>query len=155
VNAIQETIDSIKLPHSINRRNFELREFSTWKASEMRTFFLYLAFPCLLGKLKYKYMIHLYSLITAVRMLHVVKRGKKDIKSATKLIDLFKKHLIEYYGNKVLTHNMHIFISHFVDDTIKHGSQSQHSMFSFESSLGYFKRTLNGNRGLHSQFITS
>jgi hypothetical protein len=87
-------------------------------------------------------------------MLHVIKRREKDIECSSILIDTFKKKLIDYYGEKVLTQNIHILLNHLVDDAKKHGSHSQHSMFSFESSLGYYKRALNGNRGLQSQFIS-
>jgi hypothetical protein len=120
----------------------------------MRTFFLYLAIPCLIGKLKYKYFIHLCCLINAIRLLHYMKRGEDDIRNATVFMNLFKKDLIGYYGENILTQNMHILLDHFISDAKKHGSHSQHSMFSFESCLGYYKRAIHGNRGLHSQFMT-
>jgi hypothetical protein len=154
VNSIQETINSIKLPHIVNRKYFNLKEYSTWKASELRTFYLYMAVPCLIGKLNYKCFIHLCCLINAVRMLHYMERGDDDIKDSILLMDLFKQDLKEYYGENTLTQNMHILLNHFIHDARKHGSHSQHSMFSFESSLGYYKRSLHGNRGLHSQFMS-
>ena len=81
-------------------------------------------------------------------------RGDDDLRDAVLLMSIFEKDLNNYYDEEILTQNMHILLNHFIEDAQNHESHSQHSMFSFESSLGYFKRSLHGNRGLHSQFIS-
>ena len=47
IRKIQELLNNIELPHNINRKDFQINKILTWKASEYRTFFLYLALPVL------------------------------------------------------------------------------------------------------------
>jgi len=41
VSKIQGFINNIKIPHSINRKDFQINKIHTWKAYEYRTFFVF------------------------------------------------------------------------------------------------------------------
>lgn len=66
---------------------------------------------------------------------------------------MFSKWFLVYYGEENRTYTFHCISKHLVDDVKLHGSLISHSMFSAESSLGYFRRCLNGTRGLNNQYI--
>lgn len=68
---------------------------------------------------------------------------------------MFSKWYIEYYGKDNLTFTFHCVSKHLIQDVKQHGSLLGHSMFSVESSLGYFKASLNGTRGFDSQYLKS
>ena len=56
------------------------------------------------------------------------------------------------YGESSIVFNIHT-LRHLIQDVKRHGSLSQHSMFSLESSLVYFKNKLHGTKSLSSQLI--
>ena len=85
-------------------------------------------------------------------MFHQLKKPS-DIDNAETLIDTFGKCFIKYYGDQNLTFTFHCVTKHLITDVKLHGSLSCHSMFSAESSLGYFRKKLNGTRGLDNQYL--
>ena len=89
-----------------------------------------------------------------MKLLHQVKNNS-DIDKAKILIEAFGKSFIKYYGDQNLTFTFHVFMKHLIRDVLLHGSLSFHSMFSVESSLGYFRRKINGTRGLNTQYLIS
>ena len=86
--------------------------------------------------------------------MHQVK-DRSDIQKAKVLIETFGKCFIKYYGDQNLTFTFHLVTKHLINDVLLHGSLSFHSMFSAESSLGYFRRKINGTRGLDTQYLIS
>ncbi|CAF1044042.1 unnamed protein product, partial [Brachionus calyciflorus] len=149
---IQNELKKFKFPHTLSRIDFEIENYNTWKATEIRTFFLYICIPLLKNILKPKYFWNIACLIFAVKMLHQL-RDRVDLRKAEDLIKVFSKWFITYYGEDNLTFTFHCISKHLVDDVKLHGSLISHSMFSAESSLGYFRRSLNGTRGLSAQYI--
>lgn len=77
------------------------------------------------------------------------------MKKAEKLLAIFSHSFIKFYGSRNLTFTFHCLSKHLVQDVEKHGSLIGHSMFSLEGYLGYYRKSLNGTRGLDSQFIKS
>ena len=151
---IQTSLDSTKYPQSINRKYLKIKNCFTWKASEIRTFFMYIALPVLKYHLKGKYVWNLCNLVNGIRFLHTVEKPM-NVKLAKNLINSFCISLPNLYGEDCLTYTLHLVRHHLVDDAIRHGSLSFHSMFSAEGCLGYFKRAIKGNRGISKQFIKS
>ena len=110
---------------------------------------MYIALPVLKHHLKGKYVWKLCNLVNGISMLHTIKKPM-NVKLSKNLIDSFCISLPNLYGQDCLTYTLHL-----VDDAMKHGSLSFHSMFSAEGCLGYFKRAIKGNRGISKQFIKS
>ena len=92
--------------------------------------------------------------LKAIRALHTIY-DCQQIQFASYLLKMFKETLAEFYHEQIVTYNFHVLNEHLINDATIHGSISQHSMFSLESSLGYFKRALHGNRGISNQIIES
>lgn len=89
-----------------------------------------------------------------VKLIHKF-RNISSIEKAKKLMDYFSKSFIKLYGDSNQTFTFHCISKHLIDDAKKHGSLFAHFMFSLEGSLGHFKYSLNGTRGLDTQFIKS
>ncbi len=60
---IDSVLKHLNLTSVITRRNFQVGKSMTWKASENRTFYLYLALPLLANYLPKDYIIHLYCFV--------------------------------------------------------------------------------------------
>jgi hypothetical protein len=84
--------------------------------------------------------------------LHTIQ-SDEDIKNGKELIKLFMNQYVSLYGEEHQTYTFHAVVNHLADDAALHGSLSQHSMFSLESTLGIFKNYIKGNKGVPSQFI--
>ena len=56
-------IANVKFPSSVQRRDFNLKSFSNWKATEYKNFFFYIAIPILNEFLSTKYIFNLYCLV--------------------------------------------------------------------------------------------
>ena len=89
-----------------------------------------------------------------IRLLHKIKNNS-DIGYAKKLLEEFGKVLPKLYGKGCQTFTLHTLVKHLHQDAERHGSLAEYSMFSIESSLGHFTRSINGQRGISSQFIES
>ena len=61
--AIHAKQKELSLPDSITRISFDLAKCLSWKASENRTFYLYLTLPLLKPYLPEVYFVHLYSFV--------------------------------------------------------------------------------------------
>ncbi len=94
---IQQALNTVKLPHSFNRKNFAIEKISSWKANEMRMFFLYLGLPMLKHFMDAKFAWHLALLILGLLpVLFDVKLTKFQI------YFIYKSQLIEYYITSIL-----------------------------------------------------
>ena len=82
-------------------------------------------------------------------------RAKSEIPSAKLLLDFFSESYVRLYGLSSSIFTFHIISKHLIEDVVRHGSLSSHSMFSLEGCLGYFRSSLNGTRGFSNQFIRS
>ena len=87
-------------------------------------------------------------------MLHKIKKGS-DIGEAKQFFAEFGKVLPKLYGKSCQTFTLHTLVKHLHQDAERHGSMTEHSMFSLESSLGHFTKFLKGYRGISLQFIES
>lgn len=131
---VNNRLASIKLCRFINRNITTLENYSTFKASQYRTFILYL-FPVLHGVLRKKYFEHFqlfsFSMYTLLQ--------EKITKNELMLVDVqLKKFVDEYeilYGETSMTMNVHCLL-HVVECVKNLGPLWAHSMFSFESYNG-------------------
>ena len=72
------------------------------------------------------------------------------------LLKFFTESSILIFGeDQVQTFTFHLLTKHLINDVKKHGSLLGHSLFSLESTAGYFKNTLNGTVNLSEQYIQS
>ena len=70
-------------------------------------------------------------------------------------MEAFKVNHLHYHGHDKQTFTFHCLTKHLIEDTKKHGSLKGHSLFSLESCLGTFNKTLNGTTNLPFEYIRS
>ena len=90
-----------------------------------------------------------------MRELYIVKdTGIFDYCEA--LLKFFLKSSLKIFGeDKIHTFTFHLLTQRLIDDVKKHGSLIDDSLFSLESTAGYFNNTLNGTVNLSEQYIQS
>lgn len=131
---VNKRLQTIKLCRFINRNITSLDTYSTFKASQFRTFLLYL-FPVLQGILQKEYFNHLLLLSSAIYILSQEKISKEELKIADEKL---KKFVFDYevlYGKSNMTMNVHCLV-HLVECVKNLGPLWSHSMFAFESFNG-------------------
>lgn len=130
------------VPSEFNRKPRGFDELSRWKATELRTFLLYIA-PVLLKKYVdiaiYEHFLLLHSAVTIlVSDKHISTFG---CTFAGDLLSVFVQHCEFIYGKEFLIHNVHM-LSHLSDDAALYGSLDNFSSFPFENYLGHLKRLI-------------
>ncbi|KYM96038.1 hypothetical protein ALC62_13308 [Cyphomyrmex costatus] len=130
------------IPKEINRKPRPLRELARFKATEFRTFLLYLG-PVLLynvvDKAVYEHFLLLHSAIVILcSKRHISVLGHK---TASQLLSIFVEHSEHLYGLEFLIYNVHCLI-HLPEDVAMYGPLDKFSAFPFENFLGKLKRLI-------------
>lgn len=130
------------IPKEINRKPRPLTEVARFKATEFRTFLLYLG-PALLcnvvDKAVYEHFLILHSAI-------VILCSKRHISIlgcniASQLLRIFVEHSEHLYGLEFLIYNVHCLI-HLPADVAMYGPLDNFAAFPFENFLGKLKRLI-------------
>lgn len=134
-------------PCEFNRKARGLDVVSFWKATEFRTFLLYLG-PVVLKNVVntevYENFMELHCAVT----LCMNRINFKFVNIAETLFKLFIKNFANLYGAENISYNIHN-LYHIVDDVKHHGPLDEISAFKFENHLQYLKRRVrSGNRPL-------
>ena len=137
INNVNEIIDRVSdyLPSDFNRRlRGGLANVKNWKATEFRTFFLYV------GVLAFKECIPLQQytnfLYFSVSMRVLLSRNQdENMDSVKKLLTNFVLTARKIYGDEFVVGNVHGLL-HLPDDYLKWGALDNVSCFEFESYLG-------------------
>ncbi|XP_050513604.1 uncharacterized protein LOC114344887 [Diabrotica virgifera virgifera] len=152
VQMLSETLISLKeyIPVEINRKPRQLSELARWKATEFRTFLLYLG-PFVLrdviDKRIYEHFLLLHCGIFILVSSKFIKNFGTELPRS--LLDTFVSHCENIYGLEYLIYNIHILI-HLTDDVENFGALDNFSSFPFENYLGQIKKLIrNSNRPLH------
>lgn len=141
INSISEYLSfiSTSLPSEFNRRPEKLSDIGYWKATQFRTFLLYMGPVVLQGKINkavYEHFLLLHfgcSILLSER--HLICLGHK---LAQKLLFTFVSHCQHIYGTEFLVYNIHA-LTHLADDAKLYGSLNNVSAFPFENFLGQLK----------------
>lgn len=133
---------SIFIPKEINRKPRNLLELPRYKATEFRTFLLYLGPVVLSNIIDVALYEHFLLLHVAITMLC----SKKHLTElSTKQANLFLKTFIEHgeklYGTEFAIYNVHL-LCHLCDDVKRFGPLDAFSTFPFENYLGQLKKLL-------------
>lgn len=135
------------VPEEFNRIPRGLDDLSFWKATEYRTFLLYIGPVALKDVLPYEYYIHFLLLHCAITI-YMHESHFKLIDVAGKMLELFVRQFGELYGEANISYNVHNLI-HLEDDVKTHGKLDSFSAFPFENNLGHIKSLLRtGNKPL-------
>ncbi|XP_072375756.1 uncharacterized protein [Diabrotica undecimpunctata] len=142
VQKISETLEHFckSIPIEFNRKSRSLSELARWKATEFRTFLLYLGPVVLKGTIPVAIYEHFLLLHCAISIL-ISKQRLSDIgvNYADTLLKTFVTHCSKIYGQIYLVYNIH-YLCHLSDDVLHYGPLDQFSAFPFENALNQIKR---------------
>lgn len=128
------------IPSEFPRKPRSLRELDRWKATEFRSFLLYLGPIVLKNLLTADCYTHFLSLHIAIRILSN-EVSLRHLSFARELLLYFVKKGQCLYGSEFLVYNVHNLI-HLCDDVETFGPLDSFSSFPFENYLGQLKRLL-------------
>lgn len=143
VQAISSGLEKLKkfVPVEFTRKPRSLSELSRWKATELRTFLLYLAPTVLKDVLDIAIYENFLLLHCAVTILVSPKYSVPFLDIANELLKVFVEHCKTIYGLEFLVYNVHM-LTHICDDVKKYGPLDQISAFPFENYLGQLKKLI-------------
>lgn len=126
------------IPVEFARRPRDITSIGQWKATELRSFLLYLAPVVLKGIVNKLVFNHFLTLHVAIRLLCNECHIKNYTDYARDLLKFFVLKFIELYGSMYASHNIHGLL-HIVDDVEKFGVLDNFSTFPFENYLKTLK----------------
>lgn len=144
VNILSEHLESLKpyIPLEFNRKPRTLYELPRWKATEFRTFLLYLGSFVLKNIIDRAVYEHYLLFHTAISILISAKLlSKFSCAFPQELLNVFVKHCEQLYGQTFLIYNVHI-LCHLADDVKNYGLLDLFSCFPFENYLGQIKNLI-------------
>ncbi|XP_036138283.1 uncharacterized protein LOC118644257 [Monomorium pharaonis] len=131
------------VPSEFNRRPRSLKDYKQWKATEFRTFLLYLG-PVVLKDILDKNMYNNFlTLHVAISILinQVFCKEADYLDYAENLLKHFVRSFIKLYGKAHASHNIHNLL-HLVADVRKFGILDNFSCFRFENYMSTIKKLL-------------
>lgn len=153
---ISEKLHSMKYIHDILRRPRSIDNIGKWKASEVRTFILYVGLPVLCEFLAEDESGQLSLYVVILRLLHDYWNDDQNLhRSISNLLDCYIADLAEKiessnYPPNLLTISTHTHL-HLPLQCKKFGRLHWLSNFVFESFLGFLKGFVKGSRGASDQ----
>lgn len=144
VTSLSEHLLSLKIhvPLEINRKPRELSELARWKASELRSFLIYLG-PLVLKNIlhtaMYEHFLLLHCGITILLSKKHIEKIGTDL--ANEFISVFVNHCEKLYSKKFYVYNVHS-LCHLSIDVDNYGPLDNFSAFCFENYLGKLKKII-------------
>ncbi|CAF4034793.1 unnamed protein product [Adineta steineri] len=154
--ALSAMLRSMNFIHDVLRRPRSFANVHRWKASEVRTFILYIGVPILAEFLPEESIGDLALYNTILRLLHDHWQNDKKLSdSITSLIKIYMKNLSkninsDLYPPKLLTISTHTHL-HLPFQCRKFGRLDWLTNFIFESFLGFLKAFVKGSSGAGNQ----
>lgn len=127
-------------PIEFSRKIRSLREINSFKATEFRTFVLYIA-PLIFKDIVSDAVIECLTKFQLICTIYTNDRFKCFYKSAGQIVKMFIELLAQIWGEHNLTYNVHV-LSHFEEFCCRLGSWDQFSSFPFESHNSYLKKLI-------------
>lgn len=144
VSQISSRLENFKqfIPIEFNRKTRSLAELAHWKATEYRTFLVYLGIVALKGIVDlaiYEHFLLLHCAITIFLSAKHISTFGTDM--AANFLNVFIKHSRKIYGIEFLVYNVHV-LCHLKDDVEKFGPLDNFSSFPFENYLKDLKKLI-------------
>lgn len=149
---ISETLINCKncIPKEFNRKPRGLIELDNWKATELRTFLLYLGPLALKGILPIPKYEHFLMFSVSIRIL--LSNNHQWYDFAQSLLVRFVELVPKLYSKEFLVYNVHSLI-HLSDDAKKFGSIDSISAFPMENYMQTLKKMVRSNSNQLQQVI--
>lgn len=128
------------IPDEFNRKCRTLDLVKRWKATELRTFLLYIGPLVLLNNISTKQYEQFLALNVAMTIFLSPELSEKASFAHT-LLQYFVKSFSNTYGNYLISHNVHGLL-HLYDDYLKFGPLNNVNCFSFENYMQIIKHQI-------------
>jgi len=129
---IDARLTKITPPTCISRTPRTIKDWSSWKANEWRSFLLFYSIPCLKGLLKDKYLVHFTMLAKGTSLLLQKSVSQRDVDEAHSLFLKFTFLYEKYFGKEFMYYNIHL-LSHVCIGVLRFGPLWTHNSFMYES----------------------
>ncbi|KAK4886523.1 hypothetical protein RN001_002794 [Aquatica leii] len=129
------------VPVEFNRKPRSLTDLCRWKATELRTFLLYVGPVVLKDILDVAVYEHFLLFHAAITILLSEVYFTKLLHYSKEFLNLFVTHCKNLYGIEFLVYNVHT-LCHITDDVIRFGGLDNFSAFLFENCLGKLKKLI-------------
>lgn len=151
VKKLEQRYLDIKPPNVITRTPRSLlKNLAHFKASELRSFLLYYALPCLWGLLEEVYFQHLVLLVDAIYLLLQDSISPNDVESSSSMLLHFCTRMEALYGRRYETYNVHMLLH--LPDCVRHlGPLWGTSCFWFEGYNGDLTKLFHGTQNVDIQ----
>lgn len=140
------------IPINFARKTRSLKDFKHWKATEFRTFMLYVGPVALRGILDKPRFKHFLLFHTAMYILSSSSSNNEWIMYAQSLINEFVRDISKLYGKNMLVFNVHS-LQHLPNDVKIHGPVDNFSAFEFENFMTPLKRMVRTHCNELSQVV--
>ena len=130
-------------PSSFQRKPRGLEELKMWKATEFRSFLMYVGpvvLKWVLDKEEYELFL---SLSVAVSILYNERLIERHCNYADQLLNFFVSNARSMYGDRFCSYNVHLLL-HLAEVTKRVGTLSSCSAYKFESNMCDMKRSVRG-----------
>lgn len=147
ISRIDKRLNALKsyITDDFVRKSRPISEVDRWKASELRTFLLYLGPVVLKGKIDEVYYKNFLILSVAIKILVQPDQSIDLLNYAEELLLYFVDEFKILYGKENVSYNVHGLI-HLTNDVRKLGPLDQFSAFKFENQLGHIKGLIKSRR---------
>ena len=141
-------------PSNFQRKPRSLDQYKQFKATEFRSFLLYVGPVVLQSKLdeRGKLYKHFMLLCVAMRILLCNRLREQYTDAAEDMLKLFVERFKKIYGCGEITYNVHSMI-HLAQDVRWHGDLNKVNAFPFESHLGRMRKTLRRHGRVLQQMV--
>jgi hypothetical protein len=141
------------IPKEFNRKCRSLKDLKHWKATELRTFVLYVGPSALRGILNDKLFSHFLLLHSAVYILcSELAFDKSWVSYAGELLSQFVNEISDNYYKEFYVYNVHSLL-HLHSDVSRLGPLDYFSAFEFENSMQHLKKMIRMNNSHLSQVV--
>lgn len=135
---LDQRITSLKPPSRINHKPRSICDRAFYTANEYRSLlWFYLRFA-LKGLLDQRLIVHFELVSSATYLLSKRELKKAEVIEAGNMLNKFVDQFEFFYGKNSVTINVHL-LKHYIDSVLNTGPLWCHSLFSFESNMGYIK----------------
>ena len=145
-NQLSTSVEKLtaSLPAEFHRKAFKINDYCRWKATELRTFLLYIAPFCLQHVLKEEYLQHFYLLHYGIYSL-CRPNYEQYLVAASQCLHRFVSDFSHLYGSDQMVYTIHC-LQHLSQFCERLGSLDSWSSFPFENFLHILGRRIRGNR---------
>jgi hypothetical protein len=149
LDTFNRRMTEFKAPVFIPRMPRSYADIKHWKASEFRTFLLYLGPIILRDLLREPYYSHFLLLSAGCILLLGHKISPENLEAAGVDLQMFLELMEEFYGIRWCSKTVHS-VKHFIDDVLRFGPLWVYSTFPFESYYHIIRQMIHGtNHVLH------